>query len=366
MKKLEMLIVTVLLFLFIIFLSSTVDATNITYKTEYYDSINTAVYVSGLDNLEEGYKYYIYITQDNTISPDKIISNAKMAKYDSLNYDETNNKFYIKTSSYFGVFEKAGDYYTYIAKGKIGHNDTFNFIDGPTKLERPALLPNGERIKADFNENGTSYYIKQYDYYTKMHQTERKVNCYLGKIEDETILTKLSDKTSDAYDKLYNYAKDNKNYVYTTSFDTTSTGRLDHNIWEGYTEFKEGEYYFVYFQLDTEDGTYIEVDDVQAYTVNNKGILGKFSTYVANNNKGEDISTENPEHTKDDTKQQASDTKTSTQEKDSIEKSDTNKTASVNTLPHAGIYTIKIISIILVVIGSGIFSFFKYNRLKNI
>lgn len=50
-----------------------------------------------------------------------------------------------------------------------------------------------------------------------MYGTDRKINFYLGKIEDESLFTKLSEKTSDAYDVLYNYAKGNNNYLYNIS-----------------------------------------------------------------------------------------------------------------------------------------------------
>lgn len=152
------------------YIISLVNAANISYKTEYYSAIDTAIYVNGLDNnLEEGYSYYIYVTQDNTTDVDTVISNANMAHCDGLKYDSESNQFYLKVSAHNnGNFEKAGDYYAFIVKGKVTHKNTFSLIDGPTKLERPKLLANGDRITVNFTQNATSYYIRQYNYYTRI------------------------------------------------------------------------------------------------------------------------------------------------------------------------------------------------------
>lgn len=359
MTKAKYLIITILTFFTLFITSNVVNATAITYKTEFYSSIETAIYVNGLDNnLESGHKYYIYITQDNTTDADTVISKANMAKCDSLKYDSETNEFYLKVSSHNqGIFEKSGDYYAYIVKGQVTNKNSFSLIDGPTKLERPSLLANGKRISASFNQNGASYFINQYNYYTKTFGTNRKVNFYLGKIEDTTILTKLSDKTADAYDVLYSYVKDNNNYVYSNSFDTTSTATLDYNIWKDYTKLKPGEYYFVYYKLDDENGTYAKMDDVQAYTVNNLGILDKFLTYTApvEDDKEENDSNKTP--TVPDNSPSSSEQK---------EPTVNDKTIANGKLPNTG----KEIGIFVVIISSvlliGLFTYFKYNRLKDI
>lgn len=240
-KEIKIILTFIVLFFIFLIFPTMVNATNITYKTEYFSAIDTAIYVDGLDNnLEERYNYYIYVTQDNTIDIDTIISKATWAKCDTLKYDSESNQFYLKTSGYnMGDFEKAGNYYAFILKGQVADKSSFSLIDGPTKLERPKLLANGNRIPVYFLENETSYFINQYAYYTKLFGTDRKVNFYLGKIEDETLLIKLSEKTSDAYDVLYNYAKENNNYLYSGVFDTTATGGLNYNIWKDYTGFKK-------------------------------------------------------------------------------------------------------------------------------
>ena len=375
MLRIKRFLILVLFFLILFVISNVVNATYISYKTEFFTSINTAIYVNGLNNnLESGYNYYIYVTQDNTINIDEIISKAKMAKYDSLQYDLNNQQYYLKTSQYSGIFEKSGDYYAYIVKGDIsktglaGTEDSFSFVDGPTKLERPASLLNGNRITMSFTNDGASYYIKQYDYYTKMYGTNRKINFYLGKIEDTNILTKLSNKDSDAYDMLYSYAKNNSNYVFSGNFDTTSTGVLNYNIWKDYSNFKNGEYYFVYYKLDDENGIYINVDDVQAYTVNSLGILDNFSkyTFIPENEEKPNNKEEVEDSISKSTEQQLSNQKEETLAQENKGTSNNDKTIVSRELPNTGqkvrIYLIPICTILI----GGILAYFKYRKLKDI
>ena len=375
MLRIKRFLILVLFFLILFGISNVVNAADISYKTEFFTSINTAIYVNGLDNnLESGYNYYIYVTQDNTINIDEIISKAKMAKYDSLQYDLNNQQYYLKTSQYSGIFEKSGDYYAYIVKGDIsktglaGTEDSFSFIDGPTKLERPASLLNGNRITMSFTNDGATYYIKQYDYYTKMYGTNRKIYFYLGKLEDTNILTKLSNKDSDAYDMLYSYAKNNSNYVFSGNFDTTSTGVLNYNIWKDYSNFKNGEYYFVYYKLDDENEIYINVDDVQAYTVNSLGILDNFSkyTFIPENEEKTKNKEEVEDSISESTEQQLSNQKEETLAQENKGTSNNDKTIVSRELPNTGqkvrIYLIPICTILI----GGILAYFKYRKIKDI
>lgn len=362
LKNLLIALFSILLVLF--FKTNIVYANDITYKTEFYTSTNTSIYVNGLDNnLEDGYNYYIYITQDNTIDEETFLSNARYAKYDALSYDKEKKCFYKKTSSYFGIFEKTGDYYAYIAKGNIsetgiaGTTDSFTFVDGPTKLERPSLLPNGQRIKVYYNENSISYYIKQYEHYTKLYGTDRKIEFYLGKIEDESLLIKLSDNTSDAYDTLYNYAKENNTYLYSGSFETTSTGIVDYNILQDFSGLEKGENYFVYYKLDNENGLYVEMDDVQAYTVNSSGFLDKFSKYNAKeSNSKQEEELQNIEESEDLSEENSIISKT---------KKDKDSTNTIDKLPYTGV-SIKIFLILGLCFIILSFTYLKYEKYKNL
>ena len=352
MTKLKIFTITLLSILLLFLLSTIVSAADITYETEFFSDINTAIYVNGLDNnLESGYNYYIYITQDNTTDADTVISAANMAKCDSLLYDSENDQFYMKNSVHnTGNFEKAGDYYAYIVKGQATNKSSFSLIDGPTKLKRPQLLANGERITAYFNKNGASYHISQYDYYTKMFGTNRKVNFFLGKIEDTSLLTKLSNEEPDAYDALYKYGKENDNYLYTGSFDTTSTGTLNYDIWKDYNELINGDYYFVYFKLDDENGTYAEMDDVQPYQVymiDDSLVLSKFSSYNAkeDDNKKEIEPVYEPVYP--------------------VEPKKEDTTIAVTKLPNAG-NSVRIFLIIVFSSIVGIIASFKFSKLKDI
>lgn len=109
----------------------------------------------------------------------------------------------------------------------------------------------------------------------------------------------------------------------------------------------------MYYELDNENGTYTEMNDVQAYTVDNSGILKKFSTYVAKNDNEESSSTIEDKPSNN----------TSTPQKTNINKNDSTKASG--TLPYAGVI-MRIIAVIVLVLIGGIFAYFKYNRLRDI
>ncbi len=350
MKKVKR-ILTLVSFLSIFVLSNKVNAADITYKTEYYSSIETAIYVDGLENnLASGEDYYIYITQDSTVDISTVISEANSAHCDSLSYDSTKNNFYLKTCAHnMGIFEKSGDYYAFIVKGKVTHSSSFTKIDGPTKLKRPNLLPLGSRIKVSYTSSRTSYFLSQYAYYTKAYKgNDRKIKFNLGKIEDESLLNKLASNDSNAYNLLYEYAKNKKEPLYSGEFDTAFTGVLNYNILKNYKGLNTNEYYYIYYQLDTQNGTYTDLDDIQAYSVDSNGILCSFSYNLKDNNTPKDNNIPNNQN----------------QSNKNIAK-DTDTTLKTGTLPYTGVGIGVTVAIVLVIV-SGLFTYIKYFKLRDI
>ena len=353
MRKIKFFILILLVALISVALPTVVKAADITYETEIYDSINTAIYVTGLENdLEDGYGYYFHVTQDNNISTETLILNASYGKYSSLFYDSTIGKFYTKVSQYFGIFEKTGDYYIYLLKGKVSDKSTFEVIDGPTKLERPKSLPNGSRIQVNYGSSSTSFYVNQFGYNIKMFGTDRKIKFHVGKISDKNILRKISDKDIGAYDELYEYAQQSDNYIYSGEFDTTKTGVLDYNILDGNMTAIPGEYYFGYYELDDEDGKYVKLDDVRAYTADKNGILSGFAKYEEpeDNNQNSNITAPNIS-TVNSTIQNTKNTN--------------DATAKTGNLPKTGKNVLIGITVLLFIVV-GVFTYFKYSYLKDI
>lgn len=354
MKRLKHFMLALAIVLISFTLPTVVKATNVTYKAKIYTSISTDVYVNGLDkNLEEGYKYYVHIAQDNTIDTNTLISNVSMAKYATLSYDNTSNQYHLGISSYSGIFEKTGDYYIYLMKGKMGDKSTFEVLNGPTKLDAPENLSLGSRINVYYSSNSTSVYIKQFSYYTKMYGTDRKMKFHIGKISDKNLLKELSNNNSNANEKLYEYAKQSSNYIYSGEFDTTKTAVMDYNILSGKMTVEPGEYYFGYYELDDENGTYVKLDDIQAYKATQDGILDNFTSYDGSD---EEVD-ENSGNTASNTENENVPTKNNNNNNDA--------TAITGKLPKTG-KSVTIVASILLVVVVGIFAYFKYSYLKGI
>lgn len=277
-------ILLVLLFiLFTIGIGGYVSAAkeNITYKAEYKDAISYNLTITGLEAPEEGYIYKAMICQETDVTSGDFYSTG--GKHFSIDYDATTNTWKGNTleahdgiTKAYGVFEKAGKYYVYVAKGKEGSSN-YEIIDGPTEIETPTLPPLGERIHINTSAySNTSYSIKVNAGNTMLYgRVQRTINFYVGEVTDTELLKKLSEEGEGAYDELMTYAKQQVPNLKQDSFQDTTSGVLDYNIVADYP-IEEGKYYFIYSILDNENGTYNDVEDVGIYNgeVSSTGEVG--------------------------------------------------------------------------------------------
>ena len=110
----------------------------------------------------------------------------------------------------YGAFEKAGQYYVYVARLKSG-SINYEIIDGPTEIETPPLPSLGNRISINpFSYTSTDYNIKVNARNTMLYgRVQRKINFYVGEVTDTDLLKKLSEEGKGAYDELMEYQKIN-------------------------------------------------------------------------------------------------------------------------------------------------------------
>ena len=253
---------------------------NITYTAKYKDAISYDITISGLGAPEENYDYYALICQEQDVTDSDFAS--VFGKSFSIEYDANDNTWKGNTLAAhdgvksYGVFEKAGQYYGYIAK-KPKVSATFEIIDGPTEVPMPELPPLGERININSSwASKTSCYIKVNAHNTMGYNgVQRTIRFYLGEVTDQNLLQELSEKGTAAYDKLLQYAKEQSVNLKEDSFKDTVSGLLDYNIAQNYP-IENGKYYFLWTILDDEDGTYVKVEDVAIYNgeVSNSGKVG--------------------------------------------------------------------------------------------
>ena len=250
-------ILLVLLFvLFTIGIGGYVSATNenIAYKAEYKDALSYNLTITGLEAPEEGYIYKAMICQETDITSGDFYSTG--GKHFLIEYDATTNTWKGNTvgahdgiTKTYGVFEKAGQYYVYVAKGKEGSSN-YEILDGQTKIETPDLPPLGERISIHPTYTSTQYSIQVNALDTMLHNgVQRTIRFYVGEVTDEELLKKLSENKESAYDELLQYAKEQEPNLQEDSFQDTKTGILDYNIVADYP-IENGKYYFIHSILD--------------------------------------------------------------------------------------------------------------------
>ncbi len=247
---------------------------NITYKAEYNDSRSYKLTITGLEAPEEGYNYYAMICQETNVTGSDFFTLGTKAF--SIKYNTDTNTWEGDTSTahdgitkMYGAFEKAGQYYAYIARASesgVSSGAGYEIIDGPTEIETPDLPPLGERISINTSAgSGTNYSIKVNAINTMLYgRVQRTINFYVGEVTDTDLLKKLSKEGEDAYDELMAYAKQQVPNLKQDSFQDTTTGVLDYNIVADYP-IEEGKYYFIYSILDNENGTYNDVEDIEIY-----------------------------------------------------------------------------------------------------
>lgn len=352
MKTLKRIILALIFLLLIMGIKQMSYATNenITYKAEYKSSISYKITINGLEEENEDYMYDAYISQKEDITASDFLALGDLSVI-PISYNKETKEWTGTTVN--GEFEKQGQYYIYIAKLKIG-SINYEMIDGPTKIATPALPPLGERIKIYISKDNTTYDHKVNAINTYIYRkVQRKTKFYLGEITDKALLEKIAENGVNAYGELLEYAKKQKSSLKEDSFMDNATGVLDYNIVENYN-IQKGKYYFIYSILDSEDGTYVEIEDIGAYNgakaVDGKVYLDKFV------------------YTKETSENKVTDETASETKKEEVKQEETKKqdgTVAKEPIPQTGNTIIGIILLVIVSLVSAIM-YFNYIRYKDI
>lgn len=154
----------------------------------------------------------------------------------------------------------------YITICEIDKNtSTPRIVLNSKKIERLSHLPLTQRIGAYFFNDYTSTFC--WEPYGE--NIERKVNYKIGKVTDLALLQSLKNGDVNALTKLMEYAK---------KADTIGTGTLKLGEDKAITDkldLVDDEYYYVYLEIDTENGKYREIEDVSLYQALVSDSVGK-------------------------------------------------------------------------------------------
>lgn len=201
-------------------------------------------------------RYYVFMSNSST-KPTMGATKAELEKNAITTWYKDTEKVILKTivDEYI---EKAGDIYLWIVEAK--YNNSKNDYDikevlSAKKLTKPAQGKLGTRIMGYFFNDRTSTFL----YEPYKDATARKINIKIGRITDNNVLLSIKNGEANCLEKLMTYAK-SANAVYTG---TVAVGESA-TITDKFDVVDEG-YYYVYMKLDSENGTYREVEDVSLY-----------------------------------------------------------------------------------------------------
>lgn len=263
------------------------DFSNATFEWKDYtktDHSSPSLNINNVILKTEKHYYYFYLSHNKNDEPDlnkigedlnywKLISSdGKIASVNLTSYLETN-----------------GDIYIWIAEVQ---NRDKRIVLNAKKIDRLEQLPLTKRIVGYFSDSLAGG-ILCYEPYTS---TERKINIKIGKMTDNTILKDMKENKNNAITDLLNYAK-KTNSIFEKTYSFGENSSIPDNV-----KFENKGYYFIYFELEDENGKYYPVEDVELYQASVSGKNVDLINHTDRNfvyNLGDDtnINTENNENT---------------------------------------------------------------------
>ncbi len=252
--------------------------------------------VSGIKSNEES-SYMIYFTNDDNL-PTKPSTEEEFEKM-SENYllgGETEKEL----KNFYTYVEKKGDIYGWILEctkdGKIG--DFYK-----VKLGRPEQHKTGNRIKGYFFKDSSSIFL----YEATADKTKRNVKVKIGTITDTGILNSIKNGESNCLDKLLAYSK-TASSIYTGTLPLGDSAEIVSKM-----KLNAYSYYYVYFELDDENGKYYPVEDTSLYMAYPDGNGNTYLVdYLDSNFKWNIENNANPTTTNNNNNNNAKDTTTAT------------------------------------------------------
>ena len=284
----------------------------------------------------EGYRYYVHL------------SHNKNEQLNALDYSNQSLWRYLSEYSTFNaedIVAENGDIYISICEVDSAYGVPKILISGQ-KIERKAQLPLGGRLKAYFFNDHTA---------TFCHETiggyEREINVKIGIITDKSILKAIKNGEANALQRLLDYAKTSESF-----YDGTVKLGEDVSVVSN-LHFIDQEYYFVYMELEDENGKFYPVEDVSLYQALVDETVG--------NNLFDYLDESFEWNLEDDEKPQQKPESKPTPEPEKKPTNTKDETKAPGKLPYTG-GTFVIIAAVLTIIALGIYAYRRNNDLKGI
>ena len=303
------------------------------------------IIVKGVNLLANGNdineRYNIFITMNKDYTPElekecgygienwrTVNSNKSASLYDS------NSEIGLRVAE--KLYEQAGEkLYVWIREMQYDNAQAKYVYKYRVKAIEINRLPQrtlGTRITGDFINDKTVFFLR--DYYDTS-SNNKTIKYKIGKVTDIEILRSIKNGESGCLNKLLEYAKNASN-GYTGSAPLGQSNEITSKL-----NLEDKAYYYVYMELDTENGKYYPIEDISLYQAihftskNEWGLYDylsdKFVWNIENNN--------------------------GSQQEDN--------TTSKDNLPNTGA-TIAIIASSLIIVAFGIYGFIRTRNMKEI
>lgn len=246
-----------------------IDDLSISFKYSS-DAKNTYrdVYLDLKSNKFQNSDYRALLSKTNTSIPEIYSDDTNLV------YMEGDNSTYytIHGTDYFKYATMYGDVYL-----TIYEYDGTNFVkvSTPKLVKRLDYLPYTYRIVAQFfNDKSAQFKVNDiYDAATG----EQKIKFKIGEVSDKSLLSKFSNPNNASYEALIKYAQEDANAIQ-SSYIKLNEKTLGDSVgeYEGVydtSKIVDGKYYYVYLEIDTEDGKYYPLTDIALYISENNGSL---------------------------------------------------------------------------------------------
>lgn len=236
--------------------------------------------------LEKDHFYSAYVSKDATGTQQDTSKTAPLS-----NIDGENVITFTKENAHV-LSEYAGDRYIHIIDKYFVNSDTkYNITSIKITDENIVSRPLGSRFDVYLYSADKSY-INNNIYAA----SGRKVYYKVGIVTSNDVLRAFKNDTASGFSKLLTYAKEDNSKLKDGSFELAdnSMDTLDYNLVHDANP-TDGTYYYIYYSIDTEDGKYIPVEDVQIYKGLSNGTIVHFAYGSIDVSDSDENSAENQE-----------------------------------------------------------------------
>ncbi len=244
-----------------------------------------------IQNINADTSYQVLYSADSNV-PNEITDSSL---FDSKTYLSSARDSSLSGLDSFGYTDYASMYGNVYVTLYVYNNLVYEKVSNPILVEKPANLDYGKRMEVSLYSLNNDVDILIHDIYNKASN----INVKVGEITNKTLLENFA--SSKDYSEILSFAKNDENPVITFSGKTSNSSSLDGKY--DSSNIVDGNYYYIYLSIDTENGKYYPLDEIVVSQAKNKNLSSNFDfdfTNAEQGNQRESHSIEAPTTIKDD------------------------------------------------------------------